>query len=50
VKKLEGLEDEGVDYIEKRGEPGVRVTSWKRGKYGRMCRGECPLNAPTSRV
>jgi len=25
-----------------------RVTAWKRERYGRMCRGECPLEASNS--
>jgi len=50
VRRLEGFEDEGMDYEEKRGESWTGVTSWRRGKYGRMCRGECPLDAPASRV
>ena len=43
LRSPEGLE-------EKRGESGTRVTSWWQEKGGRMCRGECPLDAPASRV
>ena len=50
VRRPDGLEDEGVDSEEKRGAYEVRVTSWRRGKCDRMCRGKCPLDGPASRV
>jgi len=50
VRRPIGLEDEGVDSEEKRGEFVTGVTSWSRGKCGWMCRGQCPLDVPASGV
>jgi len=48
VRRPEGLEDEGVE--EKGGECWTGVISWRRGKCGRMCRGECLLDGPINGV
>ena len=40
-KELEIFEDEGVDHVEKRAKPKARVTLWKWGRCGRICRDEC---------
>jgi len=44
--ELKGNEDEGRDLIEEMSEPEVRVSPWRQGTCGRMCKGMWPLDAP----
>jgi len=46
----EDLRVENRELVIERDEPKVRVTSWKRGRCGRMCRGECSVVASGNRV
>ena len=34
------------DSVKRRGKVVTGMTRWKQGKFGRMCRGTCPLDAP----
>ena len=44
TKGPESLGEE-IDSVEKRSKSETRMTHWKRGRCGRMCRGACPLDA-----
>ena len=46
TEELGGNEDEGRVLVEERSELEIRVSPWRRGRCGRMCKGMCPFDAP----
>ena len=47
VEEPAGNEDKGLELAEGRSEPETMMFPWGRKRCGRMCRGMCPLDAPS---